>query len=148
MNEKEVWIEIVDKREPKQKLVVKNSDISHSVFTDCRAEHVAFHDISLPHVKVTYADLSHCLFNDMNMRDGKISDANLSRLTIEGANISGLTIRNAGADNQPAAFENVEIPNSTFTGCDLTHVNLIDCKIEGLRINGVLIEELLNMRSK
>jgi uncharacterized protein YjbI with pentapeptide repeats len=142
VNENEVLIEILDKREPKQKLVVKNSDISESEFIDCRAAHVTFHDISLPHVKVTYADLSNCHFKDMNMRDGKISDANLRRLTIDGVNISGLTVRNAGAE-VPVVFDNVKIANSTFTGCDLTNVNLDSCKIEGLRINGVLIEELL-----
>ena len=49
--------EIMDKREPKQNLLVKNSNISESEFIDCKAENVIFHDISLPHVKVTYADL-------------------------------------------------------------------------------------------
>lgn len=136
-------VEIIDKREPEQKLIVKNSNISGSEFIDCKAENVTFHDISLPHVKVTYADLRHCFFNDMNMIDGKISDANLTNLEIDGANISGIAIRNAGAE-QPITLQNLNIPNSTFVDCNLTNVDLKNCKIVGLKINGVLIEELLS----
>ncbi|ULL18549.1 pentapeptide repeat-containing protein [Paenibacillus sp. H1-7] len=135
-------IEIIDKREPKQKLLVKNSNISESEFIDCRAERVTFHDISLPHVKVTYADLKHCYFNDMNMVNGKISDANLTNLEIDGANISGIAIRNAGAE-QPITLQNLNIPNSAIVDCNLSNVDLINCNIKGLKINGILIEELL-----
>jgi uncharacterized protein YjbI with pentapeptide repeats len=135
-------IEIIDKRSPKQKLVVKNSDISDSEFQDCRAERVTFHDISLPFVKVTYADLKHCHFEDMNMVNGKIGDANLTNLEINGANISGIAIRNAGA-NEPVTLENLNIPNSTFTDCNLANVEFVNCNIEGLKINGIPIGELL-----
>ncbi|MDF2713779.1 MAG: pentapeptide repeat-containing protein [Paenibacillus sp.] len=135
--------EIIDKREPQQKLVVKNSDISNSEFNDCRAEKVVFHDISLPHVRVTYADLKHCYFHDMNMVNGSISNANLSNLSIDGVNISGMSIRNAGAQQKPIVLENLNIPGSTIVDCNLTNVELTNCNIEGLKINGILIEELI-----
>jgi uncharacterized protein YjbI with pentapeptide repeats len=113
LSENEVLIEITDKREPKQRLQVKNSDISNSEFRDCRAVDVIFDDISLTNVKVNYADLRNCKFTDMNMVDGNISNANLTGLTIDGANISGLTIRNAGA-HQPLTFDNLEIEGSSL----------------------------------
>ena len=57
MNENEVYIEILDKREPKQKLIVKNSDISNPNLLIVGLNMSHFTYISLPHVKVTYADL-------------------------------------------------------------------------------------------
>ncbi|TMV50013.1 pentapeptide repeat-containing protein [Paenibacillus mesophilus] len=135
--------EIIDKREPKQKLVVKNSDISNSEFNDCRAEKVVFHDISLPHVRVTYADLKHCYFHDMNMVNGSISNANLSHLSIDGVNISGMSFRNAGAREKPIVMENLYIPGSKIMNCNLANVELTECNIEGLTINGIRIDELI-----
>lgn len=142
--EQEQIIEIIDKREPKQKLIVKNSNIAGSEFNDCFAEDVIFHDISLPGVKISYADLKNCEFRDMNMRNGRISDANLSNLVIDDVNFSGVTIRNAGAAEAPVTFENLNIPGSKIIGCNLTNVELTDCNIEGLKINGILIKELLD----
>ncbi|MEF3302080.1 Ig-like domain-containing protein [Paenibacillus sp. GYB003] len=134
---------VIDKREPKQKMVVINSNIAGSEFTDCFAGDVVLKDISLPNVRIQYADLKQCRFQDMNMRNGKISDANLSGLEIDGVNISGMKLRNAGAKDAPVAFENIKIPKSTIADSDLSNVDITNCNIEGLKINGIPIEELL-----
>ncbi|MDF2721014.1 MAG: hypothetical protein K0Q59_689 [Paenibacillus sp.] len=138
---------VINKREPKQKVVVLNSNISGSEFTDCFASDLVFKDISLPNVKIEYADLKNCSFNDMNMRNGKISDANLTGLEINGVNMSGMKIRNAGAKDGPVTFENIKIPNSKIFDSDLSNVDITNCNIEGLKINGVLIEELMKSRN-
>lgn len=134
---------VMNQREPRQKIVVMNSNISGSEFNDCFADQLEFKDVSMPNVKIQYADLKNCFFNDLNMRNGKISDANLSGLEINGVNISELKIRNAGAIDGPVTFENIKIPNSKILDSDLSHVDISNCKIDGLRINGVLIEELI-----
>lgn len=134
---------VIDKREPKQKIVVLNSNISGSEFKDCFAGDVVLKDISLPNVKIQYADLKNCYFHDMNMRNGKISDANLSGLEINGVNISGMKFRNASAKEGPVTFENIKIPNSTIIDSDLSNVEISNCKMEGLKINGILVEDLL-----
>lgn len=147
--------EIVDKRDPKQQLVVMNSNISNSVFNNCFAANLIFKDISLPHLSVTYADLKHCHFNDINMVNGKISDANLSNLEIEGAQWGGAHIRNVGFSNSSdperpenpnsVQFTNCNFRNGILTECNLTNVRLDQCKIEGLIINGIQIDKLLEL---
>ncbi|CAG7615120.1 Ig-like domain-containing protein [Paenibacillus allorhizosphaerae] len=139
---------VIDKREPKQKIVVLNSNISGSEFNDCFASDLVLKDISLPNIKIVYADLKNCFFNDMNMRNGLISDANLKGLEINGANISDLKIRNASAKEAPVTFENIKIQNSKIIDSDLSNVDISNCKIEGLRINGILIEELMKSVQK
>jgi hypothetical protein len=139
---------VINKREPRQKIVVLNSNISGSEFNDCFASDLVFKDISLPNVKIEYADLKNCYFNDLNMRNGKISDANLMGLEINGVNISEMKIRNAGAKDGPVTFENIKIPNSKIFDSDLSNVDISNCNIEGLRINGVLIEELIKSSKK
>jgi len=134
---------VINQREPKQKIVVMNSNISGSEFNDCFADGLVFKDISLPNVTIQYADLKNCNFQDMNMRNGKISDANLKGLEIDGANISELKIRHAGTKEGPITIEHVSMPNSKILDSDLTNVEISNCNIKGLKINGILIEELL-----
>lgn len=144
MNLQENVIVIEDQREPKQRLNVKNSDISHSSFIDCTAVDTVFDDVSLTRVKVNYADLRDCAFTNINMVDGSISDANLTGLMIDGANISGMTIRNAGA-HQPLRFDNLVIEGSAFNGCNLANAAFTNCNIEGLRVDGILLTDLLKL---
>jgi len=155
MEQTEQLHEILDKRDPKVKLRVINSNISNSEFNNCYAERVVFHDISLPHVTVSYADLQSCHFYDMNMVNGKISDANLSNLVIDGAQWGGAQIRNVGfvnssdesAEPNPNSvqFTNCNFRNGVMTDCNFTDVKLENCNIEGLTINGVPVAKLLEL---
>jgi uncharacterized protein YjbI with pentapeptide repeats len=139
---------VIDKRDPKQKIVVKNSNIAGSEFTNCYAGDSVFEDISLPNLKIQYADLKNCHFNDLNMVNGKITDANLSYLRVEGAQWGGAYFRNVGLSKEnsnPAQFSNCNFRNSTITDCNFTNAKLDNCKLEGLTINGVPIEKLLEL---
>lgn len=102
------------------------------------------------------AMLNNSDFFDVAMTNAKIVNANLSDLEIEGAQLGGAYIHNIGmppkdhpmfdpdARQRPLRFEDCDLNNSTFTKCDLNAVELIDCDIKGLKINGILIEELIN----
>lgn len=95
-------------------------------------------------------------FFDVAMANVKIVNANLSDLEIEGAQLGGAFIHNIGmppkdhpmhdpeARQRPLRFEDCDLHGSIFTNCDLSRVELADCKIKGLRINGILIEDLIN----
>ena len=41
-----------------------------------------------------------------------------------------------------------QLKNSQFIHCDLTNVEINDCKIDGLKINGVDIQKLLEQHEK
>jgi len=49
----------------------------------------------------------------------------------------------ADTAGKPVRFENCELINSTFTNCNLSNVQLIDCEMNGMKINGILIEDLM-----
>ena len=92
----------------------------------------------------------------MAMANVRIVNANLSDLEIEGAQLGGAYIHNIGmpprdhplydpeARQRPLHFEDCDLHGSTITNCDLSGVELTDCNIKGLKINGILIEELIN----
>ena len=102
------------------------------------------------------AMLNNSDFFDVAMANVKIMNANLSDLEIEGAQLGGAYFHNVGmppkdhrmydreARQRPLRFEDCDLHRSIFTNCDLSGVELADCNITGLKINGILIEELIN----
>jgi len=42
-------------------------------------------------------------------------------------------------------MENVNLSGSAILNCDLSDVDIRDCRIDGLRINGIPVEELLEV---
>jgi len=99
--------------------------------------------------------INNAHIQDVSATGLKIVDANLSDLEIEGAQLGGAYIHNIGmppeghpaydpsAKQRPLKFENCDFNGSTITDCDLTNVNISDCNLKGMKINGVLVEELL-----
>ena len=98
-------------------------------------------------------DRSH--FEDVSAKGVKIVDANLSDLEIEGAQLGGAYIHNIGmppkdhpmynpdAKQRPLKFENCDLNSSAITNCNLSSVIIDNCNLMGMKINGLLVEELL-----
>lgn len=104
--------------------------------------------------------LKDCLFNDVMMAGTKIINANLSELEIEGAQLGGAYIHNIGmppeghplydpqAKMRPLKMEDCYLVNSVITNCDLSGVEIKDCNIRGLTIDGVDVSRLLEEHRK
>jgi hypothetical protein len=146
---------VIGKREPKQKIMVKNSNISGSEFTECTASDLEFKNVSIPNLKIDCADVTKCFFNNLNMSKGKITDADLSELVIDGAQWGGAHFQYIGYGNQSrpdlehnklgVLFSNCSFQNGTLSDCNFSNTRLENCKIEGLTINGVPVEQLMEL---
>ncbi|MRS60035.1 hypothetical protein [Larkinella terrae] len=94
------------------------------------------------------------------MAGSKITNADLSDLEIDGAQLGGAYIHNIGmppeshpnydpaARQRPLRFENCHLEGSTLTGGSLKDVEVTDCALTGMRINGILVEKLLEAYAK
>lgn len=97
----------------------------------------------------------HMTFEDVSLVGTKITNANLSNLEINGAQMGGAFIHNIGTPKegdphynpntagQPIRFENCELVGSRIFNCDLSNVEILDCELLGMKINGVLVEDLI-----
>jgi uncharacterized protein YjbI with pentapeptide repeats len=96
---------------------------------------------------------------DVTLAGTKISDANLTDLEIEDAQLGGAYIHNVGVPppghpmydpnkkQRPIKFENCNFTGSTISNCDLSYVEIKDCNVKGLRINGISIEDLIKLHT-
>lgn len=106
------------------------------------------------------AMLNESYFNDVSMANVKITNANLSDLEIEGAQLGGAFVHNIGmppkghpmydpnARQRPLRFEDCDLNNSTFINCDFRGVALSECQIDGMKINGIPVVDLLTEYNK
>ena len=109
-----------------------------------------------------HADNSGSGFHDVNLADATFEDVNLSRARFHGVNLSDVDISAAqiggatfkhiglppGEDShdqrqRPVTFEEMTLCDSTFRRVDLSNVEIVDCNIQGMTIDGVLVTDLL-----
>ncbi|WP_246096410.1 pentapeptide repeat-containing protein [Paenibacillus sinopodophylli] len=148
-----------------KRLKLEMTDISGSSFHKVNAEASVFDDVNLAQTKITNANMSQMSIHDANLSKLSISNVNFSEYEIKNANMShgliehvqlfGTEFRNimlpdpkdapSDADSvyKPIVFQQSDLRGIQFHNCNLSHADLRDCDITGLRINGILIEDLL-----
>ncbi|HEY2582621.1 MAG TPA: pentapeptide repeat-containing protein [Mucilaginibacter sp.] len=111
-------------------------------------------------LNVTKACIDNSYFNDIRAVSVKIVNANLSDLEIEGAQLGGAYIHNIGmppkghpfydpnAKQRPLKFENCDLNNSIIADCNLSGVTIDDCNLGEMKINGILVDDLLKAYKK
>lgn len=138
-----------------EKLDVRMADISGSTFKEVKAQELDFDNVNLAKSRINNANMSEMVMNDVNMSDLKITNVNLSGTRIQHANLCHAVIDHAHLFG--TEFNNIVLPLEgdgnfradgqykpiIFRNSNLTNMEIIDCDISGLKINGILIEELL-----
>jgi uncharacterized protein YjbI with pentapeptide repeats len=114
------------------------------------AEHVdiagsEFHD----------ANLTGAVFDDVNLSQARIHNVNLADIQVTAANLGGAKFKHIGpapdpsgthARQRPVTFEEAMLCDSTFFRVDLSNVKIVDCNLEGMTIDGLLVTDLLKER--
>jgi uncharacterized protein YjbI with pentapeptide repeats len=109
-----------------------------------------------------HADLARSVFNDVNLAGSAFENVNLSKVRMHNINLSDLDLSAAqigGAKfkhigpppnkegkqerQRPVTFEEAMLCDSTFRKVDLSNVKIIDCNIQGMTIDCVLLTDLI-----
>jgi uncharacterized protein YjbI with pentapeptide repeats len=114
------------------KQIAEHADLAGSVFRD--------------------VNLGGATFENVNLGRARMHDVNLSDLDLSAAQIGGARFRHIGpppdkegrqARQRAVVFEEAMLCDSTFRKVDLSGVKIVDCKLEGMTIDGVLVSDLL-----
>jgi len=91
-------------------------------------------------------------FDNVSLVKAKFHNVNLSDISVTAAQIGGAKFRHIGpppdkdgkqAHQRPVTFEEAMLCDSTFRKVDMSNVKIIDCNIQGMTIDGVLVTDLL-----
>lgn len=109
-----------------------------------------------------HAKLTGSRFEDVCLGDAEFDDVSLVRATFHNVNLSdirvtaaqmgGATFKHVGpppdkngkqARQRPVRFEEMMLCDSTFRQVDLSNVSIVDCNTEGMRIDGILVADMV-----
>jgi len=91
-------------------------------------------------------------FTNINLSGSRFHDINFSDVLFAAAQIGGTTFRHiepppckeGGQERQrPVTFEEGMLCGSTFRRMDMTNVQIVDCDVAGMTIDGILVTDLL-----
>jgi predicted transcriptional regulator YdeE len=114
-------------------------------------QHAGFHDVDmrdtdLKHINFVRSKWEHIYFSDVHVQSIQLGGTVFENIIRPQATSSQLTEEH-GTDGwvnvEPVQFRNSDLSKAIFDNCLLRDVELRDCDIEGLTINGVNILELL-----
>jgi len=97
-------------------------------------------------------NLAGATFENVNMSKTRMHDINLSDLDLSAANLGGARFKHIGpapdkdgkqARQKAVTFEEAMLCDSTFRKVDMTNVKIVECNIEGMTIDGVLVADLI-----
>lgn len=108
-------------------------------------------------MKIAEKDLTGSALDYINMGESVFSNVDLSASRFEHVNINRVQFKHVGGGNgtpardlsfehctlQHSSFRKVDLSESRFENTDFRNVELINCRIEGLKIKGVDIQVLL-----
>ena len=112
-----------------------------------------FNDVNLGEATFDNVNLSGATFENVNMSRIRVHDVNLSDLELSAANLGGAHFKHIGpapdmtgkqARQKAVTFEEATLCDSTFRKVDLSNVKLIDCQMDGMTIDGILVSDLLS----
>jgi uncharacterized protein YjbI with pentapeptide repeats len=95
-------------------------------------------------------DMSKSDFTGVNLSGSRFHDINFSDVSFAAARIGGTVFKHigppdgSGETQRPITFEEGTLRDSVFRKVDLSNVKLIDCNIQGMTIDGILISDLLD----
>jgi uncharacterized protein YjbI with pentapeptide repeats len=117
---------------------------------------------NLKKLSLKHDNIAECEFEDLNMTGSQFTNINLSRsqfhdidfsdVVFTAAQLGGAVFKHIGPPSdekgkhgrqRPVTFEEAELGGSTFRQVDMSNVQLVDCKIDGMTINGIALADLM-----
>ncbi|MEA3319756.1 MAG: GNAT family N-acetyltransferase [Bacillota bacterium] len=126
-----------------------------NAFESCNLEDATFYQANLANSAFNNSTLAGAHFSNINLRGSKFqninfretlfADLNLSGSRVKHVDMSGVEFRDTTIEDAPVSFERCELMGTRFTNCKLSDVEINTCDISGMKIDGVSVEELLEV---
>lgn len=121
------------------------TDWEGATFYQANLANSAFSNSTLAGAHFSNINLSNSKFQNINFRDTLIADLNISGSRVKHVEISGVQFSHTTIEGAPVSFDRCELMGTRFNHCKMGDVEINDCDISGMRIDGVSVEELLEV---
>ncbi|MDT9024167.1 MULTISPECIES: GNAT family N-acetyltransferase [Rossellomorea] len=128
------------------RLQVEQSNMTETDFYGINGSHSTFSNSNLKGARFSNCNLSESRFQNINLKKSLIADLNLSHSEFAHVTFGGTYFHDTtlGEEGEPIIFERCDLKGCQFKSSNLNDVRLIDCETEGMRINNILVKDLLD----
>ncbi len=97
-------------------------------------------------------NMSGSHFININLSKARFHDINFSDVAFTAAQIGGTLFKHIGPPpdkdgkqerQRPVTFEEAMLCDSTFRKVDMSNVEIVECNIEGMKIDGILVTDMI-----
>ena len=142
------YIKRIDRTEVAAENEFEACNLEGATFYQTNLVNSAFSNSTLAGAHFNNINLSGSKFQNINFRDTLIADLNLSGSRVKHVEMSGVEFSNTTIESGPVSFHGCELMGTRFHNCRMGDVEINDCDISGMRIDGVSVEELLEVYRK
>jgi uncharacterized protein YjbI with pentapeptide repeats len=121
--------------------IIHMATFSGSDFSGIDMRGTTFADTNFVNSKWEHIYFSNVQINTIQM-GGTIFE-NIIRPKAQKSQLDGEPGTDGWVNVEPVRFKNSDLSTAVFDSCKLTNVEINNCNIDGLRINGILIKNLL-----
>ncbi|WP_314591838.1 sigma-70 family RNA polymerase sigma factor [Paenibacillus terrigena] len=114
-----------------------------SDFNDIDMFGTQFYNVNLQDSRFDNINMSKTFFHDINMQHVKFEEIGLWDIEVCNSAMGGANFHHIKQEGKGNRFDSCELQGTTFVQCNLANVDIQDCDITGMKINGIPIEELL-----
>ncbi|MTH51868.1 GNAT family N-acetyltransferase [Bacillus mangrovi] len=102
---------------------------------------------TLQEAQFSNCNLSGSKFQNINFRDSLFADLNLSNSKLRHVTLEGIKVMDStlGERNHPVTFERCDLEGTKISGCSLKNAQITKSEIEGMTIDGISVEKLLEV---
>jgi len=120
--------------------------------TKCRLTGSRFDDVCLGDAEFENVNLSGASFDNINLSHSKFHNISFADAEISAVNLGGATFRHIGPPlndagvrppQNPVSFVEADLNGSIFRDVDLSNVEIENCNVTGMKIDGIEVSDLL-----
>lgn len=134
-----------------------SGDLSNQSFRQCNMQNTDIYDANMREVKFSNVNLEKALyqnsnlsgtrFTNTNMTNSVLGDSNMSKIEISHVSLADAYLHDTNLgfkeNKMPLTIERCELGNSRIINSDLQNLSIIDCNIEGMTIDGIVVSDLI-----
>ncbi|MGF2616038.1 GNAT family N-acetyltransferase [Rossellomorea vietnamensis] len=128
----------------------ENREMPDSEFYSVNLSGSSFSNSNIEGTSFSNCNLSHSRFQNINLQNSLYADLNFSRSRFMLVNLGGVTFQDTTLEGEGSQvhFMRCDLKGTIITNSSLRNAEINDCNLSGMKINGILVEEMLEAYSK
>ncbi|MGD6965832.1 GNAT family N-acetyltransferase [Rossellomorea vietnamensis] len=118
-------------------------ELPDSDFYSMNLKGSSFSNSNMEQTSFSNCNLSRSRFQNMNLRSSLFADLNFSGSRFMLVNLGGVSFQDTTLEGRKVLFNRCDLEGTTIMNSSLQNVDIKDCSMSGMKIDGISVEDIL-----